>query len=147
MDAGPTDEGYEITGPALAVGTEAEYAITIARLPADRTEFVLKTPVGYSDGSEDARIEEPTVRQPRAGEPCPGDHGRPGGRADVLERVPLRSAERRTDQLGSGRRPLRRCRSPTSRAPRPGVVLAIVVVVGGAVVGGLAPWRRSRSRG
>ncbi|WP_448627345.1 DUF1775 domain-containing protein [Geodermatophilus sp. URMC 64] len=66
-----TDDGFEITGPALPTGTDAEYAVTIATLPPDLTELVLPTIVSYGDGSEDAWIEPTTAANPNPGFPAP----------------------------------------------------------------------------
>jgi hypothetical protein len=66
-----TADGYAITGPALAAGTDAEYAIRIGTVPPDSTTLVFKTLVDYTDGSEDAWIEEPTAAVPSPESPAP----------------------------------------------------------------------------
>jgi len=68
----PTADGYELTGPALATGTDAEYAVTIGQLPPDLTELVFPTLVRYVDGSEDAWIEPTTADNPTPASPAPG---------------------------------------------------------------------------
>ena len=67
----PTTDGYDITGPPLAPGTDAEFAITIEELPSDATVLVFKTLVRYTDGAEDAWIEEPTTDNPEPQNPAP----------------------------------------------------------------------------
>jgi Domain of unkown function (DUF1775) len=66
-----TADGYEVGGPPLPQGTDAEFTVSIGRLPADRTELPLKTLVRYTDGSEDAWIEEPTPENPEPENPAP----------------------------------------------------------------------------
>ena len=67
----PTTDGYDITGPPLAPGTDAEFTISIELLPADATVLVFKTLVRYTDGAEDAWIEEPTTDNPEPQNPAP----------------------------------------------------------------------------
>jgi hypothetical protein len=67
----PTPDGYEVAGAALPPGTDAEFTITIAQLPADRTEFPFPTLVRYTDGTEDAWIEVPTPENPEPANPAP----------------------------------------------------------------------------
>lgn len=68
----PTNDGYEIAGPAIATGVDAEFGITITQLPVDAAAQVpFKTLVRYSDGSEDAWIELPTADNPEPESPAP----------------------------------------------------------------------------
>lgn len=68
----PTPDGYEIAGPAIATGVDAEFGVSITQLPADTAaEVPLKTLVRYSDGSEDAWIELPTADNPEPRNPAP----------------------------------------------------------------------------
>jgi hypothetical protein len=67
----PTSDGFEVGGPPLPPGTDAEFTISISQLPADRTELPFKTLVRYTDGSEDAWIEEPTPGNPEPENPAP----------------------------------------------------------------------------
>ena len=66
----PTEDGYSVGGPALAVGENAVHAVTIARLP-DETRLIIKTLVNYTDGSVDRWIEEPTTANPQPENPAP----------------------------------------------------------------------------
>ncbi len=58
-----TADGYRVSGPALAKGTDAVHSITVTRLPAEQS-LVFKTTVQYSDGSVDRWIEPPTTDNP-----------------------------------------------------------------------------------
>ena len=136
----PTADGYDVTGPPLAPGTDVEFGITIEQLPADATVLVFKTLVRYTDGAEDAWIEEPTADNPEPAEPGPGDHRGAGGSADDDDAVVVRDAPPRPRRPRPRRRPPRR-RAPTTRTARPmwpWVVGAVLVV---ALAGGLAYWR------
>ena len=64
-------DSYAVGGPTLAVGTDAEFTLSISRLPADRTELTFRTLVHYSDGREDAWIEEATQNNPTPVSPAP----------------------------------------------------------------------------
>ena len=67
----PTTDGFEITGPDIGPGVDAEYSVTIAELPADRTELAFPTLQRYSDGREDAWIEPVTDAIPEPDKPAP----------------------------------------------------------------------------
>ncbi|MET9608081.1 DUF1775 domain-containing protein [Streptomyces sp. NPDC006512] len=54
-----TPDGYTIGGPALAVGTDAEYSVTVRQLP-DEKSLAFKTLETYSDGKVSRWIEVPT---------------------------------------------------------------------------------------
>ncbi|MGY1663240.1 DUF1775 domain-containing protein [Geodermatophilus sp. SYSU D00705] len=67
----PTADGFEVGGPALPAGGDAEYAVTVAQLPAGTTELVFKTLQRYADGREDAWIELPAAGAPEPERPAP----------------------------------------------------------------------------
>jgi len=67
----PTADGFELGGPALAPGLDAEYSVTVAQLPADATELVFPTLQRYSDGREEAWIEPVTADLPNPERPAP----------------------------------------------------------------------------
>jgi len=67
----PTTDGFELGGPALAPGVDAEYSVTVAQLPADATELAFPTLQRYSDGREDAWIEPVTDALPDPEKPAP----------------------------------------------------------------------------
>ncbi|MCP3754202.1 DUF1775 domain-containing protein [Streptomyces sp. TBY4] len=54
-----TPDGYTLGGPALAVGTDAEYSIVVRQLP-DAKSLAFKTLETYSDGKVSRWIEVPT---------------------------------------------------------------------------------------
>jgi hypothetical protein len=56
----PTADGFELGGPAIAPGLDAEYSVAVAQLPTDSTELAFPTLQRYSDGHEDAWIEPVT---------------------------------------------------------------------------------------
>ncbi|MFQ1004354.1 DUF1775 domain-containing protein [Modestobacter sp. SSW1-42] len=67
-----TSDGYEIAGPPLEVGVDADLSVAITQLPADAAaELPFKTLVQYSDNSEDAWIELPTADNPEPANPAP----------------------------------------------------------------------------
>jgi uncharacterized protein YcnI len=67
----PTAEGFEVGGPALPVGADAEYAVTVATLPAGVTELAFPTVQVYADGTEDAWIEQEVPGGPQPELPAP----------------------------------------------------------------------------
>jgi hypothetical protein len=67
----PTGDGFELGGPDIGVGVDAEYSVTIGQLPADVTELAFPTLQRYSDGSEDAWIEPVTDAVPDPDKPAP----------------------------------------------------------------------------
>jgi Domain of unkown function (DUF1775) len=67
----PTADGFELGGPALAPGLDAEYSVAVTQLPADATELAFPTLQRYSDGREDAWIEPVTDALPDPEKPAP----------------------------------------------------------------------------
>jgi uncharacterized protein YcnI len=67
----PTAEGFEVGGPALPVGADAEYAVIVATLPAGVTELAFPTVQVYADGTEDAWIEREVPGGPEPERPAP----------------------------------------------------------------------------
>ena len=67
----PTPGGFEIGGPALPSGQDAEYAVTVATLPAGVTELAFPTVQVYADGTEDAWIEPEVPGGPEPELPAP----------------------------------------------------------------------------
>jgi uncharacterized protein YcnI len=67
----PTAHGFELAGADLGPGVDAEYSVTVARLPAESTELVFPTLQRYADGREDAWIEPVTDAVPDPGMPAP----------------------------------------------------------------------------
>ena len=67
----PTAEGFDVGGPALPSGADAEYAVTVASLPAGATELAFPTVQVYADGTEDAWIEQEVPGGPEPELPAP----------------------------------------------------------------------------
>jgi len=67
----PTADGFELAGPDIGPGVDAEYSVTVAQLPADATELAFPTLQRYSDGREDAWIEPVTDAVPEPENPSP----------------------------------------------------------------------------
>jgi hypothetical protein len=67
----PTAEGFDVGGPPLPSGEDAEFAITVAQLPPDVTELVFPTIQVYADGTEDAWIEQAAPGAPEPEQPAP----------------------------------------------------------------------------
>ena len=140
----PTADGYEVAGPALAPGTDAEFTIRIGRLPADRTELIFKTLVRYTDGHEDAWIEEPTPGDPEPPHPAPVVTVAPAAASTSMS-APSPAADTPAPATPTA--------SPQAQttddegAPGRLTVLGVLGVLGAAAVaGGLAYRRRSRAR-
>ena len=55
----PTADGYEVSGPKLATGTDAVHKVTVEQLP-DAKELAFKAVETYSDGDVSRWIELPT---------------------------------------------------------------------------------------
>ncbi len=66
-----TADGFEVGGPALPVGVDAAFAVTVARLPDAGTEFAFPTLQRYADGREDAWIEPAVDAAPPPAMPAP----------------------------------------------------------------------------
>jgi hypothetical protein len=64
-------EGFELGGPPVAAGVDAEYSVTVTLLPADVTDLPFKTLQRYADGTEDAWIELPSEAAPEPQMPAP----------------------------------------------------------------------------
>lgn len=67
----PTPGGFQVGGPALPSGQDAEYAVTVATLPAGVTELAFPTVQVYADGTEDAWIEPEVPGGPQPELPAP----------------------------------------------------------------------------
>ncbi|MFE9650798.1 DUF1775 domain-containing protein [Streptomyces sp. NPDC006365] len=78
----PTDRGYTVSGPKLAVGEDAEYVVTVRQLP-DAKSLVFKTVQSYSDGKVDRWIEVDDT----SGSDGHG-HGNPAPRLDLKPAAP-----------------------------------------------------------
>jgi uncharacterized protein YcnI len=140
----PTAEGFDVGGPALPVGADAEYAVTVATLPAGVTELAFPTVQVYADGTEDAWIEQEVPGGPEPELPAPVLAVAPGGAAPTTA-APAPSAPTVASTPAA----------PTASVPGDAteddegsgsgwLVAAAVVAALAAVAGGLAH-RRSRA--
>jgi len=142
-----TPDGYEVGGPPLPQGTDAEFTVSIGQLPADRTELPLKTLVRYTDGSEDAWIEEPTPENPEPENPAPVITVAPAA-APTSAAAPSPTP---TTSAAATSAPATATTSPQAEATddegTPAWLIALGVLAAVAVVGGgLFLARRSRAR-
>ncbi|WP_406037311.1 DUF1775 domain-containing protein [Micromonospora sp. NBC_00898] len=64
-------DGFTVAGPALKVGQDAVWAVTIAQLPSNATEPPFKTLETYSDGTVARWIEIPEAGKPEPDNPAP----------------------------------------------------------------------------
>lgn len=64
-------DGYTVSGPAVPVGKDAEYAVRVRQLPTDTRQLVFKTLQTYSDGHVDRWIEEPNPGGAEPENPAP----------------------------------------------------------------------------
>jgi uncharacterized protein YcnI len=138
----PTAEGFEVGGPALPVGADAEYAVTVAALPAGVTELAFPTVQVYADGTEDAWIEREVPGGPEPELPAPVLAVTPGA---ATPSTPAPAAPTVATEPAA----------PTASAPAPAaavddgsgsgwLVAAAAVAALAAVAGGLW-YRRSRA--
>jgi uncharacterized protein YcnI len=65
-----TDRGYAVSGPAVAVGKDAAYSVTVRQLP-DAESLAFKTLQSYSDGQLDRWIELEKSSDGGHGSPAP----------------------------------------------------------------------------
>ncbi|SDM40552.1 Uncharacterized protein YcnI [Streptomyces sp. cf386] len=147
----PTDRGYTVSGPKLAVGEDAEYVVSVRQLPDTKT-LVFKTLQSYSDGQVDRWIE--------LDEESEGDdhgHGHPAPRLDLKAAAPGAKAvsptptEEPTTAAPSTSAPS----SPSAEAVADesdgddGMPVALPIGIGAAVVvlGAGVWWFRSRRGG
>ena len=141
-----TADAYEVSGPPLPQGTDAEFSIEVGQLPADLSgEVTLPTVVTYADGSEDAWIEVPTADNPEPAMPAPS--------------IPMAAAPAQPSASASGSAPepspSATTTSPAGRAlpeePAPdddagaGLVVGLGVGAAAVLAGGLWFWRRRGS--
>ena len=66
----PAADGYTLAGPALPVGRQVTWAVTVRRLP-DAPAAVFKTLVTYSDGRVDRWVQVPQAGAPEPDNPAP----------------------------------------------------------------------------
>jgi uncharacterized protein YcnI len=142
----PTAEGFEVGGPALPVGADAEYAVTVATLPAGVTELAFPTVQVYADGTEDAWIEQEVPGGPEPELPAPVLAVAPGAAAPT---TPAPATTAPATPTGTESAP------PTATTPDPaaaadegtgsGWLVAVAAVAAVVAVAGGLWYRRSRA--
>lgn len=134
----PTDNGFQVSGPALAPGTNAAFRVTIPRLPADTTTLIFPTVQRYADGSEDAWIEPVLDGQPEPDKPAPSITV-----AAAANAAPQTSATESSP--ASSRPPADAATKPASEESSTGTVAVIGSIIAAiALLGGGLWWLRKR---
>lgn len=64
-------DSFTVAGPALPVGTDAQWSVVIDKLPANATQLVFKTIETYGNGEVDRWITEQQAGQPEPEHPAP----------------------------------------------------------------------------
>jgi uncharacterized protein YcnI len=64
-------DSFTVAGPALPVGTDAQWSVVIDKLPASATQLVFKTIETYGNGEVDRWITEQQLGQPEPEHPAP----------------------------------------------------------------------------
>ncbi|MFH0515646.1 DUF1775 domain-containing protein [Streptomyces sp. M41] len=152
----PTGRGYTVSGPKLAVGTDAEYVVTVRQLPDAKT-LIFKTLQTYSDGQIDRWIEEEEESDDHG-----HGHGHPAPRLELkaaapgAESVSPTPTEAPTSTAPSSPAPAEAAAQEASATPAAdatqdddGMPVAVPVGIGVAVLAlaGGVWWFRSRRGG
>ncbi|MEV8513755.1 DUF1775 domain-containing protein [Dactylosporangium sp. NPDC051484] len=141
----PAADGYTVAGPALAAKQSAQYAVKVAKLPADATTLSFKTLVTYSDGRVDRWIG------------IPNNGAQPDNPAPTLTLAPAAAAP--SSAAASSPEPVATASdSPAPAAPATAAggtsgdggsaapwIIGVVVVV--LLAGGALAWRLRGRRG
>jgi hypothetical protein len=141
----PTTDGFEVAGPDIGRGVDAEFSVTIARLPADSTELAFPTLQRYSDGRTDAWIQPITDALPTPNQPAPViTVARPRRRRPWRRRA----ARHRPPKTVPAPPPNRRLRPSPLRSSRNAGTVALVagVLVLTAIAGAAWMWWSRRTR-
>ncbi|MEU9284340.1 DUF1775 domain-containing protein [Streptomyces sp. NPDC048275] len=158
----PTNRGYIVSGPKLAVGEDAEYVVTVRQLP-DVKVLDFKTLQTYSDGQVDRWIElDEEVSEDGHGHPAPRLELKPAAPgAEPVSPSPTGQTTTASPSPSPSPSPSTGSGEPTSGAPsasaKPvakesdddGMSVAVPVGIGIAVlaIGGAVWWLRSRRGG
>ncbi|MEG3630821.1 DUF1775 domain-containing protein [Streptomyces poriticola] len=121
----PGDDGYTVSGPALATGVDAVHRVRVRQLP-DAAQLVFKTVETYDDGAVARWIE------------LPGGAAEPEQPAPVLPLTDTASAATAPDP-----RPAGNAAPAEQRGPSTGLLTGLVVAVP-LVLGGGAWWLARR---
>ncbi|MDG4834211.1 DUF1775 domain-containing protein [Solwaraspora sp. WMMD1047] len=67
----PNQDGFTVAGPALPVGDDVTFAVTVAQLPPDAVTLAFKTVETYENGKVSRWIEIPTAGDQEPDNPAP----------------------------------------------------------------------------
>lgn len=137
-------DGYTVSGPAVPVGKDAEYAVRVRQLPTDTRQLVFKTLQTYSDGHVDRWIEEPNPGGAEPENPAPvlTVAAAPAGAATSPSAAPTPTASAPATAASPAATP-----APAADEQDAGtraVVWLLVIAAGAAALGGL--WWALRRR-
>lgn len=122
-------DGYTVAGPALATKKDAEYAVKVAKLPADATELAFKTLVNYTDGKVDRWIDAAGTDNP-----APVLKLAPAATPAAPSVAPTSAQPVATTNAAPATTGADAANDEADSSATPWVVLAVVVVVGLAAV-------------
>ncbi|MGY1707307.1 DUF1775 domain-containing protein [Geodermatophilus sp. SYSU D00697] len=144
-----TADGFEVGGPPLAPGEDAEVAVTVAQLPFEVTELAFPTIQRYADGAEDAWIEQAAAGAPEPEQPAPVLTVAPGAPAPAtppaIDPTPSPTPEASPQETAAAPATTPSAAEEDDGGVATGWLVGLGVLVVAAVAGGL--WvRRSRAR-
>ncbi|MFG2824578.1 DUF1775 domain-containing protein [Kitasatospora sp. NPDC048365] len=149
-----TADGYTVSGPALAPGTNAAYKIKVRQLP-DAKELAFKSLVTYSDGQVDRWIEVPqNGSKPQHPAPvltltaaAPGATPLPAAGAASPSAAASASASPSAAASSPAAAPAPvPAAAPAEKKSSGGGTVVIAVIAAAAVLTGLLVWRRRAAR-
>jgi hypothetical protein len=148
----PDADGFVVTGPALAAGKDAKYAVQVKQLPSTPT-VAFKVLVTYTDGHVDRWIELPSAANPKPDNPAAIAtlQAPPGGFQTVVPSptqaapsAPPTSPSPAGPQLGGPSTPATTSADPAaddSTGAWPWILAAVVALI---AIGGGVLWLRRR---
>jgi hypothetical protein len=141
----PTADGFELGGPAVAPGLDAEYSVAVAHLPADRTELAFPTLQRYSDGTEDAWIEPVTEAAPEPEKPAPVLTVAPAPPGATTTPAPSETAAPPTTDSGADTAAPAEASERSEQDSNTGTLVLVVALVAAVAIGaGAWIWRARR---
>ncbi|WP_142026133.1 DUF1775 domain-containing protein [Blastococcus colisei] len=140
----PTADGFELGGPPVAPGVDAEYSVTVALLPADSTELPFKTLQRYADGREDAWIELPSDAAPEPQMPAPVLTVTPAAPGAATPSAPT-ADETATSGSADTAAPVEASQSTDEESNAGTIALVAGLLVAVAIGAGVWFWRARRS--
>jgi hypothetical protein len=146
----PTTDGFEVAGPDIGPGVDAEFSVTIARLPADSTELAFPTLQRYSDGRTDAWIEPVTDAVPNPEMPAPVLSVAPAPpeatTAPTTTAPSTSTAPPAQDSLSTTAQPETAGQSTEEESNAGTIALVIAVLAVAAIGAAVWAWRSRRTR-